>query len=193
MILAEQGRTKALEEKLQALRHKHILSVKEQDSLRKQLEESRAETARMQMLKDEAREFLLSCLDDARKQFAVQTGESKEWSPDQPIPWSLQGLSMPGREALLEYLLARLGGTNFGGKASTTGRSTRQARRGESPMGGAMTPTSQADGNMLPPISAGRSSPALSGPPNNLGPDNTAGGVFGTWGAKANNPYRHKA
>merc|ERR1719502_783015 len=128
-ISTSEKHVKALEEKLQALRHKHIMAVKEQDTLRKQLEEARAETSRMQALKDEARDFLLSCLEDARKQFTVQTGESKDWTPEQPIPWSLQGLSMAGREALLEYLLARLGGTNFGGKSSSTGRTTRQTRR----------------------------------------------------------------
>jgi len=159
----------ALEEKLQALRHKYLLASKEQDSLRKQLDEARAETKRMQMLKDEARDFLLACLDDARKQFTVQTGESKDWTPDQPIPWSLQGLSMAGREALLEYLLARLGGTNFAASKSAGGRGSRQARqRNDSPS------MSQGDGTVLPPIAAGRMSP-------NMDPGSEAG-VFGTWG-----------
>jgi len=152
---------KALEDKLQALRHKHILALKEQDTLR---------------------DFLMACLDDARKQFTVQTGDQKDWTPEQPIPWSLQGLSMPGREALLEYLLARLGGTNFGGKSSSTGRTTRQMRRdrGESPI----TAGSQQDGPSLPPI-GGRNSPMLSVDGHGSSPAD-AGGVFGTWGVKAN-------
>jgi hypothetical protein len=183
-INASDKNVKALEEKLQALRHKHILSIRDQDALRKQLEEARAETTRMQLLKDDARDFLIACLDDARKQFTVQTGENKDWNPDQPIPWSLQGLSAAGREALLEYLLARLGGTNFGAsKSSLNGRSSRQSRardRGESPhTNGPATASSQVEGSMLPPI-GGRNSPV----PADAGDS----GVFGTWGAKAQLP-----
>jgi len=170
-ITASEKHAAALEEKLQALRHKYLVASKEQDSLRKQLDEARAETKRMQMLKDEARDFLLACLDDARKQFTVQTGESKDWTPDQPIPWSLQGLSMAGREALLEYLLARLGGTNFGGSKSSAGRSSRRVR-GESPIG---------DNTTLPPINAGRSSPSLD-TSGVAGAANPTDPVFGTWG-----------
>jgi len=174
---------KALEEKLQALRHKHILSLREQDKFKKELEEARAETQRMHMLKDDAKDFLMTCLEDARKQFTVQTGESKEWTPDQPIPWSLQGLSAVGREALLEYLLARLGGTNFGEtKKSIGGRSSRTGKhRGgdtqsmTSMMGGTMN-SQIMDGTMLPPIQ-GRNSPSVEQDP-----------VFGSWGAKVQLP-----
>ena len=172
---------KALEEKLHALRHKHVLSLREQDGLRKQLEEARAETKRMQLLKDDAKDFLISCLEDARKQFTVQTGENRDWTPDQPIPWSLQGLSAAGREALLEYLLARLGGTNFGDTKKSLGRSSR-ARGRESPMSHGNTATQSVvhmDGASLPPI--GRQSPVP-------GDD-----VFGTWGAKANLPNTRSA
>jgi len=177
---------KALEEKLSALRHKHILSLREQDALRKQLEEARSETKRMQLLKDDAKDFLISCLEDARKQFTVQTGENREWTPDQPIPWSLQGLSAAGREALLEYLLARLGGTNFGETKKSLGRNSRMAsNRGggrDSPMSAMGTtgpvPTQNVvnmDGGSLPPIGQ-RQSPA------------PGDEIFGTWGAKAHLP-----
>jgi len=180
-LQSSEAHKKALEEKLHALRHKYTIAIKEQENLRKQLDEARAETQRMQLLKDEARDFLLACLDDARKQFTVQTGDTKDWTPDHPIPWSLQGLSMAGREALLEYLLARLGGTNFKG---STGRSTRQARgreRGDSPL----ATSAPGDGPVFPPIGGGRNSPSLEGVPDGVV---GASSPFGTWSSKGQLP-----
>jgi len=179
-----------LEEKLHALRHKYVMIDKECDSLRKQLDEARAETKRMQMLKDEARDFLLACLDDARKQFTVQTGESKDWTSDQAIPWSLQGLSMAGREALLEYLLARLGGTNFAGArgSGTGGRNSRLGRQGQNAVN---TPSDgHSNGPVFPPIHSGRSSPMNSPTLDNFPERGEAPGLFGTWGKAAQ--IRHK-
>jgi len=175
-----------LNDKLQAMRHKLVLTQKERDKMKVDLEESRKEVKRMRELKDEAQQFLMDCLDDARKEFSVQLSEkSKEWKPDQPLPWSLRGLSKVGREALLEFLLSKMGGTHMlekrGGRTSTM----KIRSNAGSPLepfetterSGRASPavrSSEADESpMLPPIS-----------PNQGGATNTPKtSLMGTWGS----------
>merc|ERR1712070_567581 len=174
-----------LNDKLQAMRHKLVLTQKERDKMKVDLEESRKEVKRMRELKDEAQQFLMDCLDDARKEFSVQLSEkTKEWKPDQPLPWSLKGLSKVGREALLEFLLSKMGGTHMiekRGRSSTVKIRSNAASPLEpfetSDRGGRASPAVKSsevdDSPMLPPIS-----------PNQGGTTNTPKtSLMGTWGS----------
>merc|ERR1711959_290722 len=142
------------------------------DAVKSALEESRKEVKRMRDLKDDAQQFLLDCLDDARTEFSVQLSEkTKDWKSDEPIPWSLKGLSKVGREALLEYLLTRMGGSSLLEK-SRSGRNSGLRIRSDSPSLGKTAELNKEEGSTLPPITGanldGTQSPS----------------VMGTWGAK---------
>lgn len=170
-----------LNEKLQGMRHKHILATKECDSLKSQLEDSRKEIKRMRELKDEAQQFLFECLEDARKEFSVQLNEkTQDWKPEEPIPWSLKGLSKVGREALLEYLLSRMGGSHLLDRSrSSTGRHSSMKIRTNSPSNGANSPSLKRTTEVnkepvLPPIS-GTTTGDMQSPQTTL---------MGTWGSK---------
>jgi len=171
-----------LNEKISAMRHKQVLALKEKDAIKAGLEESRCEVKRLRELRDEAQQFLFECLSDAKTEFNVQLSEkTKDWKPEEALPWSLKGLSKVGREALLEYLLTRMGGTHLLDKRS--GRNSGMKVRGNSPADGRASrsgPLSKTldraelkEGDtLLPPITG-------------TGMEGTASpSVMGTWGNK---------
>eukprot|EP00656_Telonema_subtile_P050177 TRINITY_DN642_c0_g1_i3.p1 TRINITY_DN642_c0_g1~~TRINITY_DN642_c0_g1_i3.p1 ORF type:complete len:503 (-),score=168.91 TRINITY_DN642_c0_g1_i3:88-1596(-) len=191
-LIKQEETSSALNDKLQAMRHKHTLANRERDAVKAQLDDSRAEVKRMRELKDEAQQFLMECLADARKEFSVQLGEksAKDWSPDEALPWSLKGLSKVGREALLEHLLIRMGGSHLLADKSRSGRSSRMRAGSPAPDGG-VSPSlmrtqelalaqSVGDTPVLPPIHHGLME-------NTPPPSHSS--VLGSWGVK-NYPSR---